>query len=196
MTTDAPTTAHVDVRPPQFDGHSMSEAEFAALPDDGYRYEYVEGVATVMSPAGGRHGGIGTRLTFALFKSFEEQDVNHHVFDSSTGYRLPNGDVRVPDLAVILAGRLSSEEEPIGFIDLASDLAVEIGSPSDRYEDVQEKVREYLNWGVRAVWVVEPELRQVMSHSPAGVQRLADDATLDGGGAVPGFSCRLTDIFA
>jgi Uma2 family endonuclease len=190
------TTPHdtpaADAPSPRFHGQRMTIEEFAALPDDDHRYEYIQGEAKAMSPAGGRHGGIATRLVILLGKTLEETD---HIFDSSTGYRLPNGDVLSPDVSVILAGRLPDEVEPIGFIEIAPDLAVEIISPSDRYVDVLEKVQIYLTWGVSAVWVVEPEQRQIMVHTAEQIVRVHGDDEIAGGEAVPNFSACLDEIF-
>lgn len=143
---------------PRFDGQAMTLAQFAALPDDGHRYEYLKGVAVMMSPAGDLHGRIATQMVALLWNHLDAGDAGH-IFDSSTGYRLPNGDVRIPDVSVILAGRLLNEEDPVGFIDIAPDLAVEIIPPSERYEDVQQKIAQNLDWGVKAVWVIEPPTR-------------------------------------
>ena len=186
------------VTAPRFDGQAMSPAEFAALPDDGYRYEYLKGVSTVMSPAGGLHGEIATRLARLLGNHLYAEDEGGdrgHVYDSSTGYRMPNGDVRSPDVSVILIGRLSGESSPITFIEIPPDLAVEIVSPSERYESVQQKITEYLDWGATSVWVLAPPTHTVTIHSLGRIVRLHADDTLDGGDAVPGFSCRVKAIF-
>ena len=179
---------------PRFDGQAMTLARFAALPDDGYRYEYLKGVAAMMSPSGGLHGRNATQMVALLWNHLDAGDAGH-IFDSSTGYRLPNGDVRVPDVSIILAGRLLNEEDPVGFIDTAPDLAVEIISPSERYEDVQQKITQYLDWGVKAVWVVEPPTRTVAVHTRERIIRLQEGETLDGGDAVPGFACPVEEIF-
>ncbi|MBX2997586.1 MAG: Uma2 family endonuclease [Caldilineaceae bacterium] len=182
----------LDAPSPRFHGQRMTIEQFAALPDDDHRYEYINGEARAMSPAGGRHGWIATRLIILLGESLEESD---HLFDSSTGYRLPNGNVLSPDVSVILVGRLLGEEEPVGFITIAPDLAVEIVSPGDLYGYLQQKVAAYLDWGVKAVWVVEPAQRQVMVHTAGQIIRIHGDDILSGGDAVPGFSARLDKIF-
>ena len=179
---------------PRFHGLPMSVAEFSALPDDGYRYEYLKGVATMMSPAGGLHGQIAIQIS-ALLWNFSDANEPAHIFDSSTGYRLPDGDVRVPDVSVILSGRLPNEEAPIGFIEIPPDLAVEVISPSERYEEIQTKIDQLLNWGVQAIWIVEPSTRTVTVHTTTTITRLTEDETLTGGQAVPGFICPVKRIF-
>jgi len=182
-----------DAVSPRILGQRMTLDEFAALPDNDQRYEYIHGEARAMSSAGGRHGRIGIRIAALLDTHLYPDDG--HVYDSSTGYRLPNGDVLSPDVSVILAGRLPREEEPIGFIPIAPDLAVEIVSPGDLYAPLQEKIGAYLGWGVKAVWIVEPELRQVMVHTAQQIERIHGEDELMGGDAIPNFSARLDEIF-
>ena len=176
----------------RFHNQIMSPESFVALSDDGYRYEYTRGKAVMMSPAGGRHGRIATRLIGFFIMQLPK---GHHIYDSSTGYRLPNGDVRSPDVSVIAPGRLPGELDPIGFLEIPPDLAIEIISPSERYEDVIIKVHEYLNWGVKAVWVVEPTTREVVVYSADGITRFSGEDELIGGTAAPGFAHQVKDLF-
>ena len=175
-----------------FHNQTMTPESFEALPSNSYRYEYIGGKAVVMSPAGGRHGRIATRL-IGFFSVQIPQ--GYHLYDSSTGYRLPNGDVRSPDLSIIAPGRLPGELDPIGFLEIPPDLAIEIISPSERYEDVIIKVREYLGWGVKAVWVVEPATSEVVVHSTEDITRLIGEDELCGGDAAPGFAHQVNDLF-
>ena len=72
---------------------------------------------------------------------------------------------------------------------------MEIASPSDPYTYLQEKARAYLDWGVKAVWIVDPELRQVMVHTAEQIVRRHGEDSLNGGEAVPNFRAALADIF-
>jgi Uma2 family endonuclease len=79
----------------------------------------------------------------------------------------------------------------------APDLAVEITSPSNRAPDVQEKVTDYLDAGVRLVWVVDPHTRTVTTHAPDATARiLRQTDTLNGGDVLPGFRLPLAGFFA
>lgn len=75
-------------------------------------------------------------------------------------------------------------------------IAVEVLSPSDRVNRVAAKVDEYLAFGVKQVWVVDPETKDVAVHRPGKSMALLEgDAELLGGDDLPGFSCRVSDFF-
>jgi Uma2 family endonuclease len=104
--------------------------------------------------------------------------------------------VRAPDLAFIRRERIPVAGIPRGFWPGAPDLAVEVISPGDTYTEVEEKVNEWLSAGTRMVLVLNPRTRMVTIYtSPAEVVRLAESDTLDGGEVLPGFSCRVTELF-
>jgi Uma2 family endonuclease len=77
------------------------------------------------------------------------------------------------------------------------DLAVEVVSPNDEFSDVPAKVREYFDYGVRRVWVIAPEERQVYVYeSPTQVHILPVTGTLSDGDLFPGFALPLASLFA
>jgi Uma2 family endonuclease len=136
--------------------HTASEADLLRMPDDGWKYELVDGEIRRLSPAGGPHGRIAAELVFRLMAHVKSQSRKvGHVFDSSTGFRLTAGNVRAPDVSFVSADRLP--QVPKGYVPMAPDLAVEILSPDDPPRYVLEKVGEYLQAGVRLVWVIDPE---------------------------------------
>lgn len=92
-------------------------------------------------PAGGRHGQISLELATRL-KAHVDREKLGVAFDSSSGFRLMEGNVRAPDVSFVSADRLS--QVPEGFVPVAPDLAVEVLSPDDRPRYVLEKVGEYL----------------------------------------------------
>ena len=85
---------------------------------------------------------------------------------------------------------------PEGFGDVVPDLAVEVLSPDDRPRQVLDKVGEYLQAGVRLVWVIDPRRERAVAYrSLTDVTNLGLDDNLDGGEVLPGFSVRLREVF-
>jgi Uma2 family endonuclease len=170
-----------------------TEDDLRRTPDDGNKYELVDG-AIVMSPAGARHGSVALKLGARLLAYVTASRLGH-VFDSSTGFRLPGGNVRVPDVAFVATGRFADEKLTDDFADFAPDLAVEVLSPSDRNRQVLDRVGDYLDAGTRLVWVVDPRRRQAAVYrSLSDVRHLNSTDTLDGEDVLPGFRCVLEDI--
>src|SRR5512134_1478635 len=101
-----------------------TEADLLQTPNDGRKYELVDGEIRV-SPAGTRHGQVILRLTLRI-APFVNQHSLGHVFESSTGFRLPGGNVRSPDVSFVRAGVCETERPPDDFPNLAPDLAVEV----------------------------------------------------------------------
>jgi Uma2 family endonuclease len=171
-----------------------TDEELMRLPDDGRKYELVDG-ELVVSPAGGRHGRTIVRLTTRL-SSFVDTHRLGEVFDSSTGYRMPGGNLRAPDVSFVSTPRLPEGGVPKGFLYVAPDLAVEVLSPDDRPRPIIDKVGEYLAAGVRLVWVIDPERANVVAYrSLTDVQDIPAGGSLDGGEVVSGFSCPLPALF-
>jgi Uma2 family endonuclease len=170
-----------------------TEADLLAQPEDGNKYELVDGEIRV-SPGGARHSQVAVKLAARLLAFAQERGLGF-VFGSDIGFRLPGGNVRSPDASFVRAGRFPNELVPDDFADLAPDLAVEVVSPGDRPRHVLDKVGEYLEAGVRLVWVIDPRKAKAVVHrslSDAKERGLQD--TLDGDDVLPGFSCRLADI--
>jgi Uma2 family endonuclease len=173
---------------------TATEADLLRMPDDGWKYELVDGEIRRLSPAGGPHGRIAAELTFRLV-AHVRQVKSGHVFDSSTGFRLTGGNVRAPDVSFVSFDRLP--EIPEGYVPVAPDLAIEILSPDDGPRYVLEKVGEYLDAGVRLVWVIDPKHRKaIVYRSVSDVRTLAIDDALDGEEVLPGFRCVLRDVLA
>ena len=107
-----------------------TEDDLRATPRDGRKYELVDS-EIVVSPAGTRHGIVSARLSARLLAFVEQHDLGY-VADSSTGFRLPGGNVRVPDVSFVAKGRFEGGRVPEGFANVAPDLAVEVLSPDDR----------------------------------------------------------------
>jgi Uma2 family endonuclease len=134
------------------------------------------------------------KLASRLLAYVSERDAGY-AFDSSVGFRLPGGNVRSPDASFVSHGRFENDTPPDDFGDLAPDLAVEVLSPSERPRHVLDKVGEYLEAGVRLVWVIDPRKAKAISYrSLSDVTELQANDELDGGDVLPGFRCRLSEV--
>lgn len=158
------------------------------------------GELIVMSPTGGTAGRKNSRLTQQL-RNWADLDATGEVFDSSTVFVLPNGARRSPDVSWIRLDRWNqlTQQQQDGFPPLAPDFVIELVSPSDlknqRYEDLQAKVQEYIDNGVRLGWLIEPDARTVEIYRPQSVEILDNPATLSGENVLPGFNLNLSLIY-
>ena len=150
-----------------------------------------------MAPAGSSHGNVANRFAFLLSQHVYANDLGV-VFAAETGFRLrTNPDtVRGADSAFVAKARIPKGGLPAGFWPGAPDLAVEVVSPGDTIEEVDEKVKDYLAAGAAMVLVLTPRGKTATVHRPGErpVVLQGSDA-LDCGDVVPGFTCKLTDIF-
>ncbi len=164
------------------------------VPRDGRKYELIEG-ELIVSPAGMKHEQIGAELLF-LIRSFLSQCPAGKVFGSSAGYQLAENIVLSPDVSFVRAERLPGGQVPETFGQFAPDLAVEIISPHDSPALTEAKVRLYLEHGAQLVWVINPRLKQALVYRADGSMSVIEsDGALDGEAVLPGFACRLTDLF-
>jgi Uma2 family endonuclease len=120
------------------------------------------GELIVMSPTGYETGKNNADL-IAQFGIWNRQYKLGVVCDSSTGFILPNGAIRSPDVSWIVKERVVNltKEEKAKFLPIAPDFALELMSPSDRLEAIQAKMEEYQNNGVRLSWLINPQQQQV-----------------------------------
>lgn len=166
-------------------------------PNDHMRHELVRGELRTMAPAGGEHGYIGMQLSVQL-ANYVRQHKLGVVLCAETGFVLTHNPdtVRAPDAAFISQTRIPITGIPQKFWPGAPDLAVEVVSPSDKLREIEEKVDDWLAAGTALVWVINPKRRRVTVYRPPrSVTILTADEELDGQEVVPGFRCRVGDLF-
>lgn len=175
----------------------VTAEELWALSTGGKKYELVKGELVEMTPPGGTHGKTAVRLSTRLQTFVEAKQLGEVMVES--GYRLTSqpDTVRGPDISFLAAQNMPAEGLPEDYIPGAPDLAVEIVSPGDTAAEVQEKVQDYLTHGTRLVWIVYPRQRVVIVHYPDGMAKtLHPHDMLNGEEVIPGFTCRVGDIFS
>ena len=182
--------------------------EFFAL-YDGRPYELVAGVPVPMyrdktgkayevSPTGGQHQILVVELAHHL-RQFVRENKLGIVLAGEGGFVLPQkpDTYRAFDVAFMPKHKIPSEGIPAEYWVVAPDLVVEVVSPPNRAGELRAKVAEYLDAGVRLVWLVYPDRVLVDVYCPdQPTVTLERGGTLDGGDVLPGFSLEIDTLFA
>jgi Uma2 family endonuclease len=172
----------------------LTAEQFLELPSSRWA-ELIDGVVIEMSPPGGQHGWHQARVIRVLGRA-EESGAGYVCGELGCVIRRRPDAVRAADVAFIRRERVGPGGIPRGFWEGAPDLAVEIVSPYDRPGEIQTKIREWIEAGALQVWVLYGETRTVhLVRSLLERVTLTGDEVLEGGDAVPGFSCRVSELF-
>ena len=175
----------------------MTAEELLKLPRGKSRYELVKGELRTVPPAGFEHGAVIINLSLPLGQHVKANELGI-VCAAETGFKIASDPdtVRAPDIAFVRQARITPTGIPKGYWPGAPDLAVEVVSPGDTIYEVDEKVEEWLAAGATAVWVINPKRRTVTIYRPQTKPiTLVENEELDGQDAVPGFRCRVAEIF-
>ena len=168
----------------------MTLEEF--LESDLERYEYAKGELIPMPPTSVEHGYISANLSSLLHLYVREKQLGR-VIISDTGFRVGE-QVLIPDIAFLANARIPdnlSKASPI-----PPDLAVEVVSPTDVLNRVEEKAFTYLEAGTQLVWVLKPRSKTVAVYrSETDITLLTRNDTLTGENVIEGFSCQVADLF-
>jgi Uma2 family endonuclease len=155
------------------------------------------GELIAMPPTGGETGKRNVKLTTQLDLWNEETELGE-VFDSSTGFTLPNKADRSPDASWVEKSQWSAltPEQREKFIPLCPDFVIELVSPSDSLKKSQEKMQEYMENGCRLGWLINRKKREVEIYRPGqDVEVLQSPLTLSGENVLPGFVLNLQKIW-
>lgn len=158
--------------------------------------ELVRGRLIVREPPGFYHGHVAARLLFLLGKHVYGRDLGW-LSAQDTGFKIESDPdtVRAPDVA-FTSNQRRLDIPKRGYAPFAPDLAAEVLSPDDRPGEVLSKVGDWLDVGVRIVWVIDPERREARVYRADGTQfSVGQDGVLDGETVLPDFSCQLADLF-
>ena len=156
-----------------------------------------EGDVIIMPPTGGDTGKRNAEIIVQL-GMWARQDATGTIFDSSTGFRLPNNAVRSPDAAWVENVRLDllSDDERRKFIPLCPDFLLELRSESDHLGTLQEKMQEYIDNGTRLAWLIDPlERKTHIYRSDLPVEELENPEHISGDPILSRFTLDLRKIW-
>jgi len=174
----------------------MTAEELMELPDDGFRYELINGELIKMPPPGSPHGRIAFQLSVYLGQFILEHGLGQGF--TEIGFKLTSNPdtVLAPDLAFLTSECFAKGRDTEGYWLGPPDLAVEVLSPSDRPGKVKQRISRWFSFGAKQLWIVDPK------HSTVTVYRSPSDSTtfsgsdyLEAQDLFPGFQLSLDRIF-
>ncbi|HVL15071.1 MAG TPA: Uma2 family endonuclease [Gemmata sp.] len=161
-------------------------------------YEIIDGQRVELPPMSAESSVLAARLARVLSNHSIERDLGEAHPEILFKLPLQLDRNRRPDIAFVPYSRWprSRPIPPTNAWAVLPDLCVEVVSPTDHAEEIETKIKEYFEAGVRLVWVVYPRQEQVYVYdSPGQVRRLSRADTLDGGVVLPEFRLPLADLF-
>ncbi|OKH21118.1 Uma2 family endonuclease [Chroogloeocystis siderophila] len=178
----------------------LTDEEFMRLASENeeWRFESTkDGELVIMPPTGGNTGRRNSKIITQL-ELWNSASNLGETFDSSTMFVLPNGARRSPDAAWIKRNRWNTLtlEQQDKFPPLCPDFVIELCSPADNIEDLQQKMQEYLENGALLGWLIDPKTRRVeVYRSGRSKEILESPTTLSGEDVLPGFILDLQSIY-
>jgi Uma2 family endonuclease len=194
------------------DAPRMTVEEFLALPDDGIERMLIDGVVREigerihidgvvreigMTIRRWRHGDVQANIT-SLLKTWlwARPRPRGRVIDGDVGFRLATGTLVGIDVAYVSPELAAATPESQAVFKGSPTLAVEVLSPSDKQEDIEDKVAAYLAAGVPFVWIAQPRFRTVTVYRPDAQPRLYNvEDEIDAEPHLPGFRAAVAMIF-
>jgi Uma2 family endonuclease len=187
-----PAEIHLRVTPEQFEQLAQANRDLRLERN-------ANGELIVIPPTGWETGKRNFSLIGQLYCWCEKNNRSGEAFDSSTGFILPNGATRSPDVSWISSDRWSAlaTEKKGTFPNICPDFVVEIRSGSDNLAPLQEKMREYLENGAVLGWLIDPKNRQVEIYRDGqAVEILKNPLELNGENLLLGFIVNLQQIWS
>ncbi|NOT62586.1 MAG: Uma2 family endonuclease [Acidobacteria bacterium] len=171
----------------------VMEAPTEVTLDSERSYEFVDGQWEVKEMPSAQHSGVCGRIFAKLVLYLVANPIGRLYPEAS--FQIGSRE-RVPDLAFLAVARIPLEGEPKTKWFIVPDIAIEVISPTDLVYKVREKLNDYLDAGVKQVWQVTPEDQTITIYrSHTNIIAFPDDSELVCEDLLPGFRCRLSDIF-
>uniref|UniRef100_UPI0030D721CC Uma2 family endonuclease n=2 Tax=Oscillatoriales TaxID=1150 RepID=UPI0030D721CC len=178
---------------------NLTDEQFFQLCQNNRDYQFertASGELIIMPPTGSETSKRNIDLSYQL-QAWSRQNNLGVAFDSSGGFKLPNGADRSPDASWVKKERWDAltPEQKDSFAPLCPDFVVELRSKTDSLKKLQEKMQEYIDNGARLGWLIDRQNRRVEIYRPGqSVEILQNPATVSGEDVLPGFVLDLAEI--
>ena len=184
----------------KFDSFQLTDEQFYQLCQDNRELRFERnsnGDMVIMPPTGGETSDRNSEINFQLRRWNKQYNLGK-VFESSGGFKLPNGSDRSPDSAWIPLEKWNSltVKQRQKFLPLCPDFVIELRSPSDNLKSLQEKMREYIENGTKLGWLINRKDKQVEIYRQGKeVEILNNPTTLSGETILVNFVLELEEIW-
>ena len=166
--------------------------------NDAMRIEMTkEGDVIIMPPTGSETGDRNAEITMQL-RIWAKKNKQGKSYDSSTGFKLPNGATVSPDASWVLKEKIEkfTAKQRQKFLPLCPDFVIELRSPSDSLKDGKEKMKEYIENGAKLGWLINPKNKEVYIYRANGeIEILEKPNKISGEDILQGFELDLTEIW-
>lgn len=170
--------------------------DLANMPDDGKIYELHNGVLIEVAGSKYRQTRLAIWIAHLLLTFIEQHGIGGAVTGADGAAELNEYNTRIPDVGYITAERAQKQDED-SYLQGAPDLAVEVQSPSNSDQEMQQRAGEYLAAGARLIWIVNAERRTVDVYRPGGSRTvISGSGVLDGYDVLPGLKLLLATVFS
>lgn len=174
-------------------GEAERQAETPKIIDAEKQIEIVDGEVEIKNMPGLRSSGVAARIIVKIGIYLEENNIGE-LYGADATFMIGENE-RMPGVSFVSNEKLK-DGEPVNKAEFAPDLAIEVISPTDIYSKILKKIREYLNAGVKQVWLVEPEFQTVAVYkSPMKSETFNAEDTLVCEEILPDFKLHLKEIF-
>ena len=165
------------------------------LPDGGRWTELVAGKAVTLSPPTIEHGTAVLNLSKALAEYSRKEPGGYSCFELGLVTARNPDSVRFPAICFFTTGGLFAEADKV-VTEVRPSLVVDVASTNDRRRGLEQRIIDWMEWGVKLVWVLDPQGKQVHAvEKGRAAQRLAEHHSLSGGTVLSGFQIGVGDIF-
>jgi len=166
--------------------------------NDEMRIEMTKGGdVIVMPPTGSKTSDRNAEITTQL-RNWSKKNKRGKTYDSSGGFKLPNGATRSPDASWVQKERIEqfTAKQREKFLPLCPDFVIELRSASDSLKELQNKMEEYIENGAKLGWLINPKDKEIYIYRPnRETEILQNPQTVSGEDILDGFELDLTEIW-
>ena len=172
--------------------------DLLSMPDDGKRYELINGEIVEVGTSNQRHSTLGAWLLGMIFAYLQIHKIGGRVNGPDGTYQLDAANVKAPDVSYLTAASAAKVPKGSVYCPFGPDFVIEIKSPSESRSYMRRLAELYISTGTRLVWTIDPNEKTAIVYRPSGDTAIeySGNAVLDASDVIAGFKIDLFEMFA